>query len=206
VSTKPDYLPLAWFWVALRRYRRDVIRGKDCDYPPGFLKAVGKYADKKFIFRSEIWKELQRWKQYAKHHPGFVPEGYLPSRAVPAEFSEREDIENFKNLILFAAFYGQKEILQILLETATLSKAPEPDVYSVRAVIKAFASLFRGARTDNCENDWPKKKEVRQMAEEILKEAGRPIPGTREWPRIFRKAGLSGLRSKPRQSKSSRNT
>jgi hypothetical protein len=179
-----------------------VSRGKHCDYPPGFLKAVEKYADKKFIFRSEIWDGLRRWKQYAKHDPELVPEEHLLSPArVGKFFFEREDIENFKNLILFAAFYAQKEILQILLEAATLPKVPEPDMNGVRAVIAAFGELFTGAISEDCSKDWPTKKEVRRKAEEILKKAVLPIPGAREWPRIFRKAGLRELRRASRESK-----
>ena len=190
-----EYSPWSWFHAALTKYRSDVIVDEaEADYPPEFLKAVGKYADKKFIFQAELVTALQKWKQYIKAHPELLPN--VPCvRLLP---DERKEALDFQNLVLGAVFRGDREFLQLLLEVSTLSAAPEPDMHGVRAVIAAFSDLFRGATYGegwSYSEEWPTKKEVRQAAEVILKKAGLPVPGDREWPRIFRKAGLTKLRS-----------
>lgn len=192
----------SWFWVAVTKYLSKLITDEDSDYPPEFLKAMEKYADKKFIFQTEFWTGLQKWKEYIKAHPEFLPD--VPAlRFWP---DERKEAEDFQNLILGAVFNADKdnadkELLQLLVEIATLSSAPQPDMNGVRAAIAAFCNLFKGAHSDDPSNDWPLKGEIRKEAEAILKNDGLPIPGDREWPRIFRKAGLSMLRSGVRQPK-----
>jgi hypothetical protein len=158
------------------------------------LQAVKRYTDEKFVLRSEIWGLLQKWRQYAKRNPESTPWFEL-SRPHPL-CDDRVFVTYFKELILASVFHGQKEILQMLLDVVT--KPPDyPDMHNVRAVITAFADLFKGGNED----DWPLKKRVRERAIEILKKAGSSIPKTSsEWARIFRKAGLSELRNAKRRS------
>jgi hypothetical protein len=186
----------SWPGATLTRYRQDVIAGKESDYPPEFLKAVEQYADTKFLFRSELWEGLQKWREHVERNPESAP-WY---RMIDWSSEDRETGEYFQNLILHAVFFGHQEVLQPLLETAMQHAAPEPDMHGVRAAIQAFSELFEGGD----EHDRPTKGEVRDAAAEILTNAGLPIPGRREWPRIFKKAGLSNLRAAPRRSKSNR--
>ena len=188
----PEWWGLPWDRVTLMRHQRTAVRGRHSDYPPGFLEAVEQYADEKFVCRSEIFEGLRKWREYAERNPESAP-SYATR---PPSTDDREIVDYFKELILAAVFYGRKEILQTLFDTATLTKPPEPDMRGARAVIAAFCELFKGIGKD----DWPLKKEVRERAIEILKAAGSLIPGRREWPRIFRKAGLSELRNAKRRS------
>lgn len=187
----PKWPGSPWDYVTLAKHR-DKLLGSDRDcYPYLFLKAVQQYTDKKFVFQSEIFEGLQKWREYAKRHPESAPSC---RRAISPSTDEHQSIEDFKELLLAGAFYDQKEILQTLLETATLIKPPETDMHAVRAVITAFANLWRAGPC-------PNKKEVKMAAIEILKEAGSLIPRRREWPRIFRKAGLKGLHTATRRLK-----
>jgi hypothetical protein len=172
-----------------------VIRGTLSNYPLDFLKAVQQYADTEFIFSSRMWESLQKWRDHAEHNPDS-----RPPRPVWGDY-ERDEREHFKNLILSAVFYGDEKFLQRLSKMATRTKAPDPDMIAVRAVITAFSDLFKGGGED----DWPLKKSVRERAIEILKEAGSPVPRTSsEWARVFRKAGLSKLPHATRKSKAER--
>ena len=180
--------------VSLLRYQYSVVKGNRSLYPLEFLEAVKKYADKRFVFRAELFEPLQKWREYAERNPESVPRfdflGLLSG--------DYDNIEQFKNLILYAVFHGDKEFLKTLLETLPLTHSPEPDMHSVRAVIAAFCDLFKGGS----KYDWPLKKQVRERAIEILKEAASPIPHTQpEWARIFRKAGLKDLPNAKRRSK-----
>jgi hypothetical protein len=176
--------------------------GKKSDYPPEYLEAVERYTKPKIVFQSELWGLLRTWRAYVERNLQFEPtlQPTPPYEWDPPSTDDREIVEFFKDLILAAVFYGQTEILQALHEVATLTRAPDPDLGTVRATITAFAVLFKGGD----HNDWPNKKQVRERAIEILKQAGSPTPGEREWPRIFKKAGLSKLSTAPRRSKSER--
>jgi hypothetical protein len=188
----PESPGLPWDDEVLSRYRRTLVGDKHSDYPPGFMEAVERYTDKEFVFRSEIFGGLRKWREHVERNP----EDGLLCRIRPPTSDDYASTKFFKNLVLVAVFYGNKEILQALFDTVTLTKPPEPDMRGARAVIAAFCELFKGIGKD----DWPLKKEVRERAIEILKAAGSLIPGRREWPRIFRKAGLSELRNAKRRS------
>jgi hypothetical protein len=166
----------------------------ESNYPREFRQAVKQYTDAKFVFRSVIWRELQIWRQYVQRNPEYTPSCWSP----PSPSDDSVSILHLKMLITAAVFYGQKDILQALSETAILTQAPEPDLDSVHAVIAAFRQLFKGGGEDG----WPLKPEVRAAATDILKKTGLPIPESdRQWTRIFNKAGLSKLRQSRRQSK-----
>jgi hypothetical protein len=183
------------------RYLSDVILDKKGDYPPGFHQAVGKYTDEKFVLRLKIWQELQRWRKYALRNPAFWPR--LTITNTHPSCDDRVFISDFNEMLLYAAFHGQDDVLQALCETVRLSKpppTPEPDsdIESVRAVMKAFTKLFKGGG----ESDWPLKPEVRAAATEILKKAGLPVPKSRrQWTRIFENAGLAKLHQSRPKSK-----
>jgi hypothetical protein len=162
------------------------------------LEAIEKYTEKEFVFQSEIWGWLRTWREYVERNLQFEPifMGSPPYEQTPPSTDEGDIVEYLKNLILCAVFYGQKEILQAVVETAMLTKPPEPYINTVRAVIIAFSNLFTGA-----ENGYPTKKEVRAAATDILNKARLSAPLDREWPKIFKKAGLSKL---PQARKSKR--
>jgi hypothetical protein len=198
----PDWRPVPADRVTFMRYWLSVLGIKEDknsgfnyapgDYPPGFFEAVRQYTDMKVVFRSEMFEGLRKWRECAKRDPKVVP----PCRVMPPSTDDRDAVEYFKDLILYALFYGQKDILQALLDVLT-EPPDEPDMHSVRAVIAAFRDLFKGGSED----DWPLKKQVRERAIEILKEADSPIPkSSSEWARIFRKAALSELRNATRRS------
>jgi hypothetical protein len=166
------------------------------NYPREFLQAVKRYTDTKFVFRTEIWQELQRWRQYAKQNPEFAP--WFRITNTHPSCDDRVFIADFKELILAAVFYKEDEILRALIDTVRLAQSPEPDMHGVRVVMIAFRDLCKG----DDENDWPLKKEVRKRAVEIFEQAGLRIPKTSsEWARLFKKAGLSKLRNATRRSK-----
>jgi hypothetical protein len=165
------------------------------NYPREFLQAIDRYTDAKFVFRSEIWQELQRWRQYAKRNPETTP--WFKMTNTHPSCDDRVFIADFKELILAAVFRKEEDILRALVDTVRLAQAPEPDMHGVRAAMIAFRDLCKGGVD---ENNWPLKKEVRERAIEILKENGSLVPGRREWPRIFKKAGLSKLRNATRRS------
>jgi hypothetical protein len=170
------------------------------DYPQGFLQAVNRYTKDEFVFRSEIWELLQKWRQYVKRDPESTP--WVLLSPPPPYADDREFVAYFKELILAAVFHGQEDILRALSETVRLAQAPEPapdsDIESVRAVMKAFRELYKGGG----EAHWPLKPEVRAAATDILKTAALPVPSSkRQWSRIFEKAGLAKLRQSRPKSK-----
>ena len=190
-----DFPGSLWVRGILMRYQMAAVEGNFSDYPQEFLQAVERYTDAKFVFRSEIWRELRRWRQYAKRNPESAPWFLSPPSPL---CDDSVFVVHFKELIIAAVFYGQEDILRALFETARLAQAPDPDIEPVRAVITAFRQLFKGGGKD----DWPRKKEVKQTAIDILRNAGLPIPSSRrQWTRIFENAGLSKLRSGKRQPK-----
>ena len=164
------------------------------------MDAVVECADMKFVFRSEVWKSLRKWREYVERNPESAPR----CKTEPSSTDDRETIEYFKEQILCSVFYGQEDILRALLETVTLPKAPEPDpdMDTVRAVMTAFFELYKGGGKDH----WPNKTQVREAATVILNQAGLRVPKNepehkRNWPRIFRKAGLRNLPPAPKKSK-----
>jgi hypothetical protein len=165
-----------------------------------FLTAAGKPADKKFVFRSEIFKRLQKWREHAKRNPKSVPRinflGLLGG--------DYDNVESFKDHILRAVFYGDKEFLQTLLDTVALTKPPpEPDMSSERAVIAAFCKLYKGRPRSKfwLRDEWPNKTELKEAMFEILKKTGLPRPSERQLKRHIKNAGLQGLRPARRKSK-----
>jgi hypothetical protein len=167
---------------------------KKSHFPPGFREAGAQYDDDDCIWRSALWEWLQAWREYVKCNPEAAP-------TEPIEYSGDDDggsIEEFKNMILEAVFYGDKDILQAVCDIVTLTKPPEPHMHGIRAARAAFRKLFKG---DGSEADRPEKKEVRELATDILRKAGKDVPVDRHWPRIFDKAGLKSLRSRKPKSK-----
>jgi hypothetical protein len=174
--------------------------GKKSDYPPEYLEAVARYTKPNSVFRSEIWSWLRTWRAYVERNPKFEPilQPTPPYEWDPPSTDDRETVEFFKDLILAAVFYGQEDIVRALSDTVRLTRSPDPDMHATRAVMTAFADLFKGGDED----DRPTKKEVRERAIELLKKARSPVPETSpEWARAFKKAGLSTLRTAPRKSK-----
>jgi hypothetical protein len=183
-----------WARLSLLRHQLTSVGDNCFGCPREYLQAVKRYTDDKFVFRSEIWGLLQKWREYAKSNPESTP--WFEMIAPHPLCDDRAFVAYFKQLILAVVFYGEKEIVQALLDVLT-QPPDDPDMHSVRAVIAAFRDLFKGGSED----DWPLKKQVRERAIEILKQARSPIPKTSsEWARIFRKAGLSTLRNAKRRS------
>ena len=178
----PEYSPLSCFGQVLMRYWETVFWGNEADYPPEFLKVVEEQADKEFIFRLEIWKRLQHWKEYAERYPDSKPQR---TTELFRDRSDREKVELFKDLIISAVFHGDEKFLQTLRETVTLTNPPKPDITPERAMIAAFSHLFGGGGLDN----WPCIKEVDAMAKGILKKAGRLI-SDRHLKRIRKNVGV----------------
>jgi hypothetical protein len=167
------------------KYRKTVVGGNESDYPAEFLKAVEEHADKEFIFRMEMWRRLQHWREYAERYPDSKP-----SRTVELfrDRNDREDVELFKDLILSAAFYGDPEFLQILSKTVRLTNSPEPDMTPERAMIAAFSHRFFGG---GGKDSWPTTMEVDDMAKDIFKKAiGQPVTD-RHLKRIRKKVGVN---------------
>ena len=197
-SGSADHVVFMRYWLSvlgIKENKKSDFNYAPGSYPAGFFAAVQQYTDMKVVFQSEIFEGLRKWREYAKRDPEVAP----PCRIMPPSTDDRDAVEYFKDLILYAVFHGQKDILQALLDTVTLTKPPvDPDMHGVLALRRAFNDLFKGGSED----DWPLKKEARERATEILKKAGLPIPKTSsEWARLFRKAGLSELRNATRKSK-----
>jgi hypothetical protein len=180
-----------WDLVSLAKHEYKLLGDNQGFYPYPFLQAVEQYVDKKFVFQLTIWEGLQKWREYVERHPEAAPSCRAPSSST----DERDSVEFFKNLILAAAFCGDEKFLQTLRETAAMNKAPDTNMHGVRAAITAFANLFRSKKR------YPTKKEVKAEAIKILTQTGSLIPGPREWPRIFQKAGLAGLHNATKRLK-----
>jgi hypothetical protein len=166
------------------KYRSKVIGGEDSEYPPEFLKALEKCADKKSIFRAELWTALQKWKEYIKAHPEFLLASQPVFELLRLWPDERKEAEDFQNLVLNAVFGGDRQLLQLLFEVATLRDAPEPDMNGIRAVIAAFCECFPCGLSEGL-YDWSTKKELRAATNEILGKAGLPPLSDRHFTRIL---------------------
>jgi hypothetical protein len=159
------------------------------------LKAVEEHADKEFIFRMEMWRRLQHWREYAERHPE-----YRPPRTVDLSRArnDREKVEMFFDLLRSAAFYGDKkygdeQFIKILLETAALADPPEPDMTPGRAMIKAYSHRF-GSDGENR----PTAMEVDRMAKVFLHNAGQKATD-RHLKRIRKKVGAKTRRLKKKR-------
>jgi hypothetical protein len=170
------------------------------EYPPGYLEADEKYNSDDYDPAPdsvvEIWEKLDAWHDYEKGYPKVLerlnPDSVFYQKLLK-EGAQR--IEEFKARLAKAAFDGDRVYFENLLKAIDCGdRRPEPDMNGIRAAIKAFENLFSYSLSRS-KDDWPTKQEVRKRAEEILREAGRPIPGERQWPRIFRQAGLASLPS-----------
>jgi hypothetical protein len=196
----PDYPILSWFRLALMKYRSEVIGGEDSDYPPQFLKAVEEYADKKkkYIFKAELWTAHQKWKDYIKAHPEFLPASQpvveLLRGLWPPWPNKRKEAEDFQNLVLNALFSGDRELLQLLIEVATSKDAPKSGMDGIGAVIAAFHECCPCTPSEADPEDedpsddwptWPTKKELHAATNDILIEAGLPPLSDRQFTRIL---------------------
>jgi hypothetical protein len=157
-------------------------------YPPGFLEARKKYpsdADEPeadsvtgILCRLDDWRCSERCSE-----KGFPK---VPLMA--------EQTEEFKARILKAVLDADLAYLKNLIKAADPHERPQSQIHGIVAAILAFNELFIHKNLES-KDDWPTKQEVRRRAEEILREAGRVVPGERQWPRIFRNAGLWALES-----------
>jgi hypothetical protein len=105
-----------------------------------------------------------------------------------------ELVAQFQARILKAVHDRDLAFLKNLIKAMELPIQPAEPMNGIRAAIDAFDDLFLAEGLEHKE-DWPSKQEVRRRAEEIMKEAGYPIPSDRQWPRIYPKAGLWQLLS-----------
>jgi hypothetical protein len=171
------------------------MREYDPDLPNGYAEACEKYQPDEFEEWSVelIWDLLYHWRDYEKGSPRL--KARLPTHAVQKIREETKiDYEEFKARICKAVLENDKAYLRMLQKALDSPTRPKREMIGVRAAIKAFEDLFiDGKRVSR--DDWPSKQEVRRRAELILREAGRPLPGERQWPRIFKQAGLSELLS-----------
>jgi hypothetical protein len=174
--------PEAWWWPQSEPEEDWEGHGW---WPAGYLSAKKQYADKRFLVRLEIWKGLQQWRQLAQQYPDLKPQRFLMLSS-----EEREEVEDFQKHILSAAFYGDKDFLEKLLQMACSAGPPQSDIYGVRAVQAAFEEFFTGGDP----KDWPTKGEVTQRAKELLKAAGQIVPQKRAMTKILKTAGLNDLR------------
>ena len=149
------------------------------EWPPGFQEACEKYANFGFDSIRDIWEGLSNWREYEEGSPD----------------SEREAVAELHAQILEAVRKNDVPFLKKLIKAMELPDSPRQlELNGIRAAIRAFEELFPGNHLRS-RDEWPNKQEVRRRAEQILKGAGRPLPVERHWPRIFKKAGLSGLLS-----------
>jgi hypothetical protein len=169
------------------------------EYPPGFLEACEKYpaddAEPDPGSVTEIWDELDLWREYEQGLPKLKKR--LSPYALKCELERtNESVEEFKARILKAVIESDCAYLKNLLKAVSLDRRPQWKVHGIRAAIEAFDQLFIQKGLES-KDDWPTKQELRQRAEEILRKAGRALPGERQWPRILKAAGLSKLRPAP---------
>jgi hypothetical protein len=175
------------------------VKGYNPEYPPGYLEACQKYpsdsAHPPAGSVTEIWDKLKTWRGYEKGLPELKmllagnPDLYKRALEVAAQH-----VEDFKARILKAVIEPDCAYLENLLKAKKLDRPPELEMHGIRAAIEAFEQLFLDESLKS-KDDWPTKQEVRRQAEEILRKAGRALPGERQWPRIFRNAGLWDLPS-----------
>lgn len=171
------------------------------EYPPGYFEAVEKYkvdelsADPSPDSAADIWEHLNEWREYKKGYPElcarFGPDSGHVETAL--EFGAKVT-KKFWARLEKAAFNGDRVYFENLLKVLNYDDWPEPEMNGIRAAIRAFRDLFSYSRSQT-KDHWPTKQEVRKRAEEILHEAGQPIPVARHWPRIFKQAGLWDLPS-----------
>jgi hypothetical protein len=156
-----------------------------------------------------IWSDLNLWRAYEK---GFVdvvwPEWTSDDSApvVQQQIMERtkKTITQFQARILKAILEGNKFFLAKLYKAVNANNFPEPEMYGAYVAIHAFNELFL------CEGhvsraEWPTKQEVRIEAEKILSKNGISLTD-RQWPRIYKTAGLSELDSATKGSARKRKT
>ena len=171
------------------------MKGYNPEYPPGYLEAYEKYlsATPPPGSVAEIWDELRYWRSYENGLPELKPfsnpEGHKQALEI---FAKR--VEDFKARILKAVIEPDCAYLENLLKAKKLDRRPQLEMHGIRAAMEAFEELFVDEDLES-KDDWPTKQEVRNRAKEILRKAGRALPGERQWPRIFRNAGLWDLPS-----------
>jgi hypothetical protein len=164
------------------------------EVPPGFEKACEKYHEELSDDSLEsIWEVLGIWRDFEKGSPR-LKAAIKPSAFPAVRKIQKEEIAEFKTRILKAVHDCDKTYLGNLRKALNSPTHPKPEVTGPRAAIKAFDDLFFGKLLVS-RDDWPTKQEVRRRAEEILTQGGRSLPGERQWPRIFKQAGLSELLS-----------
>ena len=168
------------------------------ELPPGFEEACEEYPDFQDDSVEDIWESLHTWQRYKQGWPNPNPKYFPYPFTTREEFlaSIAEQIAEFQARILKAAENREASYIRTLLKAVQMPNHPVALIDAVRATIEAFGDLFDETR--QTKDQWPNKQQVRRLAEEKLRKAGVPTPSERQWPRIFRKAGLWALPKAPR--------
>ncbi len=175
--------------------------GRERQWPKDYLEASGKHPSFDKDSAQGIWDALESWRKR---------EHVLLDIAKRAESEGHAEIlakvqtalgsiADFKNRILEAIRVNDKPFRANLAKALDAPKRPESITNGIQAAADAFWELFVEKGLFSSE-DWPTKHEVRRRAEEILKKNGYPPLTDRQWPRIYRAAGLSELDSVTRGS------
>lgn len=168
------------------------------ELPPGFEKAWDKYYpnfEKDSI--EDIWESLRNLKDFKEGLPRLRSlcsgNGELLQRILPHHLAlARQLVAQFQARVWKAVEEEDRPYIQRLLRALEMPNRPEPLMNGIRAAMLSFFHASSDVRPRR-KRHWPTKKEVRRGAEEILKQAGLPLPTDRQWPRIYHKAGLSAL-------------
>jgi hypothetical protein len=169
------------------------------EYPPGYLDAWAKYllkfpqgdTDPEPDSLQDIWEQVSLWRDYEQGFPklkkrlsSYHDEAYRRDCA--------EEVEKFKARVGCAILEGDLGFLETLFKASGLKELPRPPLNGITAALDAFEQLFIEPGYSS-RDEWPTKQEVRRRVEELLRAAGQSLPGERQWPRIFKSAGLSEL-------------
>ena len=168
------------------------------ELPVGYLEACKEYPSDDIPEPDSgtgIWDRLADWHDYEEGFPDTIFDRDGPDFKRLLKNGARVS-EEFKARILKAVFDGERAYIKNLLKAFDHDHRPQLEMHAIRAAMEAFDRLFvcRGLKS---KDDWPTKQEVRQRAEAILKEDGKPPPTARHWPRILKQAGLSELPRAP---------
>jgi hypothetical protein len=144
----------------------------------------------------DIWDYLEELREYQKGYPKLIARGETPDspRVQYALRGGAELAREFNAQIWKAVTEGDRAYIGNLYKAMGYARKPLPEMNGIQAALKAFWDLFISPAYKS-KDDWPTKQEVRRRAEEILQKAGCILPGERQWPRIFKNAGLWNLPS-----------
>jgi hypothetical protein len=171
------------------------------ELPPGFLEACDKYPLFEEDSIRDIWESLRTSKDYKEGLPrlrfAYSDNEELLQRLLPYQLAQtRELVVQFQARIWKAVVDDDRPYIRRLWQAMAMPNPPERIIDPVRAAIIAFHDALDGK--PQTKQHSPTKKEVRRDAEEILKEAGQPLPNDRQWARIYRNAGLWALPKAPK--------